>query len=115
MDKTQLITIAISALFGAVTKSLVDWIASIIKTTKTASAVTARIKIVFSKANRAIMFDTFLLIFYVGVLIYFSSGETPITRLEVLLMIGAVLAIIFIFLSLTWKIYIAVNERKNKP
>jgi len=69
IDKTQLITIAISALFGAVAKSLVDWLASIIKTTHTVSAVTAKIKIIFSKSNRAVMFDMLSLLIYVGVLV----------------------------------------------
>ena len=115
MDKTQLITITISALFGAVSKSLVDWIVSVIKTTETVSAVAAKLKIVFSKTNRAVMFDILLILFYVGVVINFSLGATPITRLEVLLIIGAVLAIFFIFLSLIWNIHKAINERKNTP
>jgi hypothetical protein len=115
MDKTQLITIAISALFGAVAKSLVDWLASIIKTTHTVSAVTAKIKIIFSKSNRAVMFDMLSLLIYVGVLVNFYLSEGSPTRLEILLIVGASLAVIFMLLVLFWDISKAVNERKIKP
>ena len=57
MDKTQLITIAISTLERAVEKSLVARTVSIVKTTKMVKAITTKIKIVSSKANRKIFFS----------------------------------------------------------
>lgn len=115
MDKTQLITIAISALFGAVAKSLVDWIVSIVKTTETASAVTAKIKIVFSKTNRAVLIDILSILFYSGVLVNFYLNEGSPTRLEILLIIGASLAVIFMLFMLSWHVSEAIHARKSKP
>ncbi len=115
MDKIQLITIAISTVFGMVLKSIISWIVSIIKTTETVKAITAKLKIVFSKTNRAIMFKVLILLFYVGVLVNFSISESTPTRFEILLIIGAAFTIIFVALFLIWDISVAVNERKNKP
>lgn len=113
MDKTQLITIAISALFGAVAKSFVEWIVSIIKTTGTVSAVTAKIKIVFSKTNRAVIFDMLSLIFYVVVLINFALDKAAPTRLDILIVIGAVLASILMIFVLFVDISKARNANKK--
>ena len=113
MDKTQLITIAISALFGAVAKSLVSWIVSIIKTTKIVSAVTAKIKIVFSKTNRAVIFDIIALLFYVAVLINFALDKTAPTRLEILIAIGAILACLIMVITLSIDTFKAISANKN--
>lgn len=114
MDKTQLITIAISALFGAVAKSFVAWIVSIIKTTKMVKAVTAKIKIVFSKTNRKVMFSAFTLIFYTLLLAYFVNLPGTATRLSVLAIVVLVLFILFQAIGLLWHISIAIGG-KNKP
>lgn len=115
MDKTQLITIAISTVFGMLLKSIISWIVSIIKTIDTVKAITAKLKILFSKNNRAVIFDILALIFYVGILVNFYLNEGSPTRLEVLLIIGASLAIFFMLFMLSWHISVAINERKNKP
>ena len=114
MDKTQLITIAISALFGAVAKSLIDWIASIIKTTEVASAATAKIKIVFSKTNLAILFDILSILVYSSVLLNFYLSTGVPSRLEILIIVGASLALIFLVFVLSWHVSEAIYKRKNK-
>lgn len=114
MDKTQLITIAIAALAGAVAKALVDWIVSIIKTTETVIAVTAKIKIILSKANRKVLTDILAVPFYAAVLVNFAISETTPTRLEILLIIGASLVLIFMLLTLSWHISQAARVRNGK-
>ena len=114
MDKTQLITIAIAALAGAVAKALVDWIVSIIKTTETVIAVTAKIKIIFSKTNRKVLTDILSLLFYAAVLVNFAISESAPTRLEILLIIGASLALIFMLFMLSWHISEASRARNSK-
>ena len=115
MDKTRLITIAIAALAGAVAKALVDWIVSIIKTTDTVIAVTAKVKIIFSKANRKVLTDILSILFYAAVLVNFATSENTPTRLEILLIIGASLALIFMLFMLSWHVSEAIYARKNKP
>ncbi len=115
MDKTQLITIAIAALAGAVAKELVGWIVSIIKTTELVSAVAAKIKIIFSKNNRKVFTDVLSLLFYAAVLVNFAISESAPTRLEILLIIGASLALIFMLFMLSWHISEASRARNTKP
>lgn len=115
MDKTQLITIAIAALAGAVAKALVDWVVSIIRTTEAVIAVTAKIKIIFSKTNRKILTEILSSLFYAAVLVNFAISESAPTRLEILLIIGASLALIFMLFMLSWHISEASSGRNNKP
>jgi hypothetical protein len=115
MDKTQLITIAISALAGAVAKSLVAWIVSIVKTTRMVKAITARIKIVSSKANRKIFFSALSVISYALLLAYFVTTPTPATRLAVLAIVVLVLFIMFETISLLWHISVAINRKTKQP
>lgn len=113
MDKTQLITIAISALAGAVAKSLVAWIVSIIKTTKIVKTVTAKIKILFSITNRAVIIDILSLAFYVIVLVNFAFDKAPPTKLDVLIAIGSVLACIFMGIALIIDVAKAIVASKT--
>jgi hypothetical protein len=114
MDKTQLITIAISALAGAVAKSLVDWLVSIIKTTNTVKTVAAKIRAAFSKRNRLVMGDVILLIFYASILASLVLNETPPTRLEILVMVGAAIAVLFTVFNLYWHVSEAIFHAKEK-
>lgn len=114
MDKIQLTTIAIAALAGAVAKAIVDWIVSIIKTTKTVITVTDKIKAIFSKNNRKVLWDIVVIMFYVSVLINFASKDTSPSRLEILIIVGASFAILFMVVRLAWHIGIVINDRENK-
>lgn len=115
MEKTQLITIAIAALAGAVAKAIVDWIVSIIKTTATVSAVTAKIKIVFSKKNRKVLTDIVVILFYGSILVNLTIKEATPTRLEILLIIWSVLAIVFMLFMLSWHIVEASRSQNENP
>ena len=113
MDKTQLITIAISALAGAIAKPLVEWSISLIKTTETVKAITAIVKIVFSKTNRAVIFDTILLLFYVAVLVNFALDKAAPTKLDILIAIGAAFACLVMVVSLLINVVKAINANKK--
>jgi len=113
MDKTQLITIALSALASAITKPLVEWLISVIKTTKTVKTIAAILKIAFSKTNRAVIFDTIILLFYVAVLVSFALEKAAPTKLEILIAIGAAFACLVMGVSLLIKVVKAVNTNKK--
>lgn len=112
MDKTQLIMMAISALFGAVAKSLVAWFMSIIKTTKIVRAVTAKAKIAFSKSNRPVIFDLFGIAFYVAVLVNFALDKSEPTRFDILIAIGAAVACLIMAIVLLVDISKAIHATK---
>ena len=114
MDKTQLITIVIAAIAGAVAKALVEWIVSIIKTAETVVAVSAKIKTIFSKANREVLTDFLSLLFYAAVLVNFAIRESAPTRFEILLIIGASLAFIIMLFMLFWHVSEASRKRHSK-
>lgn len=115
MDKQQIVTIVVTALITVIAKEVFMWATSLVKSTVAASTITAKLKAIFTKTNRSIMFKVLVLLFYVGVLINFSLSESTPTRFEILLIIGSSFAIIFVSLFLIWDISVDINARKNKP
>ncbi len=113
MDKTQLITIIVSALAGAIAKPLIEWLISVVKTTEIAKAITAIAKKAFSKNNRVVIFDLLSLSFYVVVLVSFALDEASPTKLDILIAIGASLACLVMSVSLVFHIIMAINVNKK--
>ncbi len=96
-------------------KSIVSWVVSIIKTTATVRAVVAKLKIAFSKTNRAVMFDILSLLFYVAVLVNFALDKAAPTRLDILIAIGAVLACLVMIVVLSVDVFKATRVIKENP
>jgi len=115
MDKTQLLTIVITALVSVLGKELITWLVGLVKGTAAVSSARAKLKAIFSKANRAVMIDVLSILFYVGVLVNFALGESAPTRLEVLLIIGAVIALIVMAIALLIDIAKIVHARNSSP
>src|SRR5438128_196230 len=114
MDKTQLITIAVTAVVSVIAKEVVVWLVGLVKTLSVIGTIKARFKAAFSKNNRAIMKDALALAFYVVLLVYFVRDDSPPTRLVILLMIGIVFAILVMLVSLLWDIGKAQVAREEE-
>jgi len=104
MDKTQLITIIITAVVSITAKELITWLISLTKKLSVLHTIKEKLKVIFNKTNRAIISDILALLLYVAFLIYFALAEGDATRIEILLVIGATIAVLFLSLSLIFKI-----------
>ena len=113
MDKAQLITIVITAVVSVVAKEVIIWLVSLFKGNSAAKTFAAKLRALFTKSNLEIAGSLLALIFYIGVLINFALAEAPPTRLEILLIIGAVFAILFVGLNLLFEIAKAQANNKN--
>lgn len=109
----ELVMLAIGAVFGALATPLVNWIISIIKSTETVKFVTEKSEVIFSKHNRAVIYDILSILFYVAVLINFSLDKSTPTKLDILIAIGAVFACLVMFFSLLIDISKAANANKK--
>lgn len=110
MDKQQITIMFVSTIFGIVVKSIVDWIIPVIKTTIIVSAITAKVKIIFSKINLTVLFDIFSFAVNAALLAYLSRATGNQSRLEMLLFVGVFLLTIFSALVILWHISKALNK-----
>ena len=118
MDKTQLITILVTAVITAIAKEVVVWLVGIVKSLSMIKTIKAKLKAIFNKTNRAIIWDVFTIMLYLAFLVYFARDQSPPTRLEILLVIGVVVAIFIMVVSLLAnivKIKMAQTENGTKP
>lgn len=116
MDRTQLITIAITAVISVVAKEMVTWLISAIKSAAAFVTFRDKFKAFFNKRNRDILSDVFAIIFFVGVLVNFASSNGTASRLEVLIAIGSVIAILICIFSLLINIAKwSIEREKNRP
>ncbi len=113
MDKIQFLTIVITAAISVIAKELVTWLVTIIKDASAIKSAGAKLRVVFSKSNRVVMMDAFVIVFYISVLVNFGRGDSPPTRLEILIVIGAVLALIFMAIALVVDIVKAMGAHKK--
>jgi hypothetical protein len=114
MNEAELITLAVAAMFGAFAKELVSLIFSSIKNAAAVKNLLTAIKVIFSPANRKVIWDVLVLGFYVFVLYEFATNETPATNLQILIAIGACFAILFMFIALFTDIYKAQQEIESR-
>ena len=114
MDIPQLQTIVVTAAISIVAKELITWLVSIIKTLLLKSTLTAKLKIIFNKTNRAIMWDCLMLIFNITFLIIYVNSPEPLTKLSVIVIIGLILIILILLVTLLWDIYKASVERESR-
>lgn len=113
MDKTQLLTIVITAVVSVIAKEFITWLVTIVKDASAIRTAGAKLRVVFSKPNRAVMMDVFAIVFYISVLVNFGRGDSSPTRLEILIVIGAVLALIFMGIALIVDIVKAMDAHKK--
>ncbi|ROZ61475.1 hypothetical protein [Ramlibacter sp. WS9] len=116
MDKTQIATIAITAIVSVVAKEVVTWLVSLAKNASAAKSLAAKAKAIFTRSHMEILASLLALMFYAGVLVNFARTDTPPTRLEILLIVGAVFAMLFVGLNLLWEIAkLQIARKKNAP
>jgi hypothetical protein len=114
MDKTQLTTIVISAVAGAIAKELIGWTISAIKSLSLIPTGYEKLRAFFRGRNGDILINLINLAFYVGVLVYFVLLDSPISRFEILLVVGAMFFTLFFVISLLWNIYRWREERSKR-
>jgi heme/copper-type cytochrome/quinol oxidase subunit 4 len=103
MDKTQLVTIVITAVIAVLAKELTMWVVRLIKSMSVLKTIAAKVKTLFSKNNLLIVMDIAMLAFYVFLLVFFTRNDSPPSRIEILLMIFCVLVVIFMCGRLIWR------------
>ena len=118
MDKTQLITIVVTAVITAIAKEVVVWLVGIVKSLSMIKTIKAKLKAIFNKTNRTIIREAFTITLYLAFFVYFARDPSPPTRFEILLAIGIVFAMFVSVVNLLInivKIKMAQTENKTKP
>jgi hypothetical protein len=113
LDTSKLVTIVVTAVVAVIAKELVQWLWAMFKTLSVISTIRAKIKAIFTKTNRAIIWDILGVLFYGGVLVNFALKNSPPTRLEILLMLGAAFLMIVMSGSLLFHVGKAAVEREH--
>lgn len=113
MDRTQLITIIVTAVVSVIAKELFQWFWGVCKTLSITNTIKAKFRALFTKTNRAILWDIVGIVFYGGVLVNFALQDSSPTRLEILLMLGAALLLIIMAVSLLFHVTKASIEREQ--
>jgi len=110
MDKKQLVTIVITAVISVTAKELFAWLFSLMKITVVNETVRQKARKLFSKNNRRIMFDIFCLLFTGIIMSHDLLRSTPITRLDIVLIVLDMLAIAVFGGRLLWHLtYVTIT------
>jgi hypothetical protein len=104
MDKHQLVTIAITAAITVTIRELLAWAVSFPKKWVTSEPTKATARKLFSKANRAIMWDILWIAWMIFLLVRDFRDKSPVTRGDVFAISLLTIGILTWLLSLTWHI-----------
>jgi hypothetical protein len=113
LDKTQLVTIAVTAVISVIAKELVQWLWGMFKTLSITNTIKAKVRGILTKNNLKIFWDIVGLSFYGGVLVQFALQDSSPTRLEILLMMGAAFMILVTGISLIYHLAQASIDRED--
>lgn len=113
MDKTQLVTIIITAIVSVTAKEVIIWLVGLLKNTQSAKNIKVLISFAFNKTNRAVIYDLLALSFYATILVNFAIDKTSPNRLDILIAIGAVLASILMIIFLFLDVLKAISANKK--
>ena len=102
----QLTTIAISALMGAFAKNLVDWILSNIKTTTIVINTTDKVKVVFSKNNRGILYLRLVLLLFIAYILRFLIIDDNPSRFEIVMLVFTCILSVLLYILISILAYI---------
>jgi threonine/homoserine/homoserine lactone efflux protein len=115
MDKT-LTTILITAVVSVIAKEFLTWLVSVIKNMSAAKTLASKFRALFTRKNLEIFGNLLAMIFYIGILVNFARTDTPPTRMEILIIIGSVIAILFVSLNLLIEFAkFRISKSKNVP
>ncbi len=111
MENSQLVTIAVTAVISVVSKEIIIWLVSLVKTLSVMSTIKEKVKAIFSPANIKIILDVLSIAIYTLLLAYFASDSAPPTRITVLILIVLVVTIVFLAFMLMYHVQLAKFAR----
>ena len=113
MDKNQLITIAVTAGISVIAKEVVQWLWTVLKNLSTLNTIKAKLKSIFTKTNRKILWALGSTIFYLVVIVSFVRDESPTSRFDMLLIVLFVGALAVSVMTLLWRIAMWQIKRED--
>jgi len=99
IDRTQLITIAVTAVVGVTAKEILTWMVSFIKSSRLVTTVSEKVK-----SNWSIASDLAWFLLCAVSLIFEVSRSAPVTRIDVLRIVALAIASLFAAAFLAWNV-----------
>jgi hypothetical protein len=115
MDKKQLVTIAVTAVISVIAKEAITWLISFAKISAVRNTTKESVRKIFSKNNRAIILDLFLLGLNITLLVYRMRQITVVTRFDILVLPFYLFSILFWVGSLIFHVGVAAYNRRIPP
>ena len=85
MDKSQLVTIAVTAIITAFAKEIATWLSSIVKNLSTSNTIKAKLKSALTPNKITVAFNLALIAFFSRELYNLVTSPEPITRVSAFL------------------------------
>jgi hypothetical protein len=104
MDRKELVTIAVTAAITFTVTECIKWLGRLAKISAARTVTKEKAKKIFSKNNRAIMFDCLWIISCIVSLVAVMRKSTPITRLDVLGIVTFSVFTLLAIVALMWDI-----------
>jgi hypothetical protein len=111
LDRNQLVTIAVTAAISVTFREVLTWLASLAKISALRTTTKEKVKKIFNKNNRAIIWAVVCLVFNIVFFIDAYRETTPLTRSEVVKIVIFFLGIVFWVVTLL--IYLAASRLAN--
>lgn len=112
MDRTTILTILLTVVSTVVAEALLRWLLDVYRSARSVRVAGEFLRKVFSKPHRAILVDAFFIALYIGLLVSLMTADGPPARWEIGLMIFAVLTIIFLAISILFRVSLAMARRE---
>ncbi|MGD0840194.1 MAG: hypothetical protein ABSA32_03445 [Candidatus Acidiferrales bacterium] len=115
MTKNQLLTIAVTVVLTVVLTKLLNWLASLAKIsalTPVLAATRERAGRLFSKNNRAILWDIFWVTWSIYFFVLAMRETTPVTRLDIVRICVFLTSFVVCGASLIWHLMAARRTRE---
>jgi hypothetical protein len=107
MDRHQLAIIAITAVISVIAKEMVTWLVSLAKTLAVSETIKKKLKGIFSKNNRSIIFDILVISFALFTMVRDLRNPAPMVRMDIvwiILDVSCLITFIIRFLFHVWRI-----------
>jgi hypothetical protein len=88
MDRSQLTTIAVTAVVSVIAKEVVTWLIAAVKKTATTATTSAKLSVIFNKINFFILCDLLAITSYLGFLVYLGWLDRPLTTRSLFMVLG---------------------------
>jgi len=116
MDTAQLTTILVTAVISVIAKEVSMWLWALVKLTATTATVRAKVNAMFTKSNLDILLHLFLTGFYLYIVVSVGWTDDRVSGKDMLIIIGSLIASVFMAVSLIIKIVNAkINAKAAMP